>query len=140
MKFLLFEFAFGRARIKALYPPPQYIGSIPPNFQVSISELLSSFKLVNTLLLLLLQLANMALNILQLATEFTQDSIATVASPCERPSCSVIIQPGENRFYYGAAGRSDLPGRFFCQSCNKHYLDKRSTTARVVPTARIPSE
>lgn len=83
--------------------------------------------------------STMSLNILQLATEFTQDSVATVESPCERPSCSTIIQPGENRFYYGPEGRPDLPGRYVCQSCNKHYLNKKSTTARVVPTTAISS-
>lgn len=77
----------------------------------------------------------MSSNLLKIAAEFTQDSVATIACACERPSCFNVIQPGENRFYVSNEGRPDIPGRYICASCMKHYLGKRTTTARVVQTA-----
>lgn len=81
-------------------------------------------------------LSPMASNIFQLASQYTEDSVATEASCCQRPSCSTIIQPGEPRLYVAPQGQSNQPGRYVCGPCMKHYLEKPSATARVqVPTA-----
>ena len=70
-------------------------------------------------------------NILQIASQYTEDSVASKESPCERPSCNTVIQPGEPRLYVAGQGRSDQPGRYVCGPCMKHYLNKASTTARI---------
>ena len=72
--------------------------------------------------------------LLQITAEFTEHSIANVASKCDRPSCTTIIQPGEKRFYLAPDAKPNSPGRYVCEPCFQHYLGKRSTTARVVPT------
>lgn len=77
----------------------------------------------------------MSSDILQITTQFTEHSIANVASPCERTVCTTIIQPGEKRFYLAPEGMPNAPGRHVCQPCLQYYLRKHSTTARVVPTA-----
>lgn len=77
----------------------------------------------------------MSSGLLQITAEFTEHSIANVASKCERLSCATIILPGEKRFYLAQDGRPNSPGRYVCEPCFQHYLEKRSTTARVVPTA-----
>lgn len=77
----------------------------------------------------------MSSDVLQITTQFTEHSIANVASPCECPICTTIIQPGEERFYLAPEGMPNAPGRHVCQPCMQHYLKKHSTSARVVPTA-----
>ena len=77
----------------------------------------------------------MSSGLLQITAEFTEHSIANVASECERSSCSTVIQPGQKRFYLAPEGKPNLSGRHVCEPCFQHYLKKRSTTARVVPTA-----
>lgn len=77
----------------------------------------------------------MSSGLLQITAEFTEHSIANVASECERPSCSTIIHPGEKHFYLAPDAKPNSPGRHVCEPCFQYYLKKRSTTARVVPTA-----
>lgn len=76
-------------------------------------------------------------NILQISSQFTEDCIATSASPCERNECTIVIQPGEKRFYVAPYGRPDKPGKHICEPCMVYYLNKPSTTARVVPTVQV---
>jgi hypothetical protein len=78
----------------------------------------------------------MSSNLLQISSQFTEDFIATSASPCERLECTTIIQPGEKRFYVAPHGRPDKPGKHICEPCMVYYLKKPSTTARVVPTVQ----
>lgn len=76
-----------------------------------------------------LSLDSMASNLLQITSQFTEDCIAITASPCQR--CSIIIQPGEKRFYVAPHDQPDKPGRYICGKCMDHYLRKSSTTARI---------
>jgi hypothetical protein len=78
----------------------------------------------------------MSSNLLQISSQFTEDCIATSASPCERLECTTVIQPGEKRFYVAPHGRPDKPGKHICEPCMVYYLNKLSTTARVVPTVQ----
>jgi len=77
----------------------------------------------------------MASNLLQITSQFTEDCIATIASPCQR--CSDIIQPGKKRFYVAPHDQPDKPGRYICERCMDHYLKKPSTTARIAPVATM---
>ncbi len=80
----------------------------------------------------------MASNLLQITSQFTEDCIATIASPCQR--CSNIIQPGKKRFYVAPQDQPDKPGRYICERCMDHYLKKPSTTARIGPAATMSSK
>jgi hypothetical protein len=77
----------------------------------------------------------MSSGLLHIAAEFTEHSIAKFACECERSSCTTIIQPGEKRFYLAPDAKPNSPGRHVCGPCFQYYLGKRSTTARVIPTA-----
>lgn len=77
----------------------------------------------------------MSSGFLQISTEFTEHSIAKIASECEWPSCDTIIQPGGKQFYLAPEGKPNSPGHYVCQPCFQHYLVKCLTTACVVPTA-----
>jgi len=79
----------------------------------------------------------MSSDLLQISSQFTEDCIATRASPCERLGCNTVIQPGEKRFYVAPHGRPDKPGKHICEPCMAHYLKKPSTTARVIPTGQV---
>lgn len=70
-------------------------------------------------------------NILQIASQFTDNSVATTASECQRDICKTIIQPGEARFYVADHGNPDRPGRYICGPCMQHYMTKLATTARI---------
>lgn len=70
---------------------------------------------------------------MEISSQFTEDAIASVATPCER--CSKIIQIGQKRLYVAPQGRPDKPGKYVCEQCMAHYLEKVSTTARAVPWA-----
>ena len=57
----------------------------------------------------------MSSGFLQISTEFTEHSIAKIASECEWPSCDTIIQPGGKQFYLAPEGKPNSPGHYVCQ-------------------------
>lgn len=75
-------------------------------------------------------------DLLQIASQFTEDCIATGVSPCERLECTTVIQPGEKHFYVAPHGRPDRPGKHICEPCMVYYMKKPSTTARVISTVK----
>ena len=64
---------------------------------------------------------------LQLASQFTEDVLATQDSLCERSSCRAIIKTGQQRHYIAnqIAGHS---GKYVCANCYQHYRNNPSTT------------
>lgn len=69
--------------------------------------------------------------ILQITTEYTNNSVATTPSVCQRDSCQAAIQVGDPRFYVSEHGHPERPGRYICGPCMQHYMNKPVTTARI---------
>jgi hypothetical protein len=55
--------------------------------------------------------------------QFTENAVATRAIPCERVSCSTIIQPGQPRI-----AKEDVTQhiKFVCGPCGQYYDDKEA--------------
>lgn len=68
--------------------------------------------------------------IMEFHAEFTENTQATKATPCQRPSCDVIIEPGKDRFYIHNKERPDQPGRYVCTQCFRHYRGLPTTERR----------
>lgn len=64
-------------------------------------------------------------------TEYTNNSVATTPSVCQRDSCQAAIQVGDPRFYVSEHGHPERPGRYICGPCMQHYMNKPVTTARI---------
>jgi len=75
------------------------------------------------------QHSNRVLTMESLETQFTEDSRATHAAPCERSSCQTVIQPGELRLYVTSQSNASR-GKFVCFKCYENYKRSPSTTIR----------
>lgn len=67
----------------------------------------------------------------KVATQFTEDVLATQMVPCDRPSCQVIIQPGQPRLYMANQNESGN-GRYLCAKCHEYYMQKPATSITTV--------
>jgi hypothetical protein len=66
---------------------------------------------------------------LELVAQFTEDAVAKEPSPCQRPSCRIIIQVGQPRHYI-ASRVPGQPGRHVCHGCYRHYSTQPGTLMR----------
>ncbi|KAI6167715.1 hypothetical protein EDD17DRAFT_858121 [Pisolithus thermaeus] len=73
-------------------------------------------------------------DLLEVSTQFTEDTFAKQDHYCERPKCGALIHQGEPEFYI-ATIEPGQHGRRVCSSCNLHYLHKPSTTVRKTDAA-----
>lgn len=64
-----------------------------------------------------------------IASQFTEDVIATRVSTCERLKCGKMIKIGEPRHFIGNQDHT-LPGKFVCGGCYEYYKRSSSTTLR----------